>query len=167
MGRWPLGTVGIPISWANCFSPSRPLVVRCLPRAEPSTSSASSPSVLTKGGPPLRSLRGLCPVGLLLHLLHPAPRLPTVRALPLLTQTLFPPALPRTFLNTHPSPQSLESAPRPSWGVGQDSQIFQSNVFLGPLLPQFNADAWNLCRDLPAAADHCADLCCVLLWLCA
>lgn len=61
-----------------------------LPMAEPSASSASSPSVLAESGSPFRSLRGLCPVGLLLHLLHPAPHLPTVRALPLLAQPLFP-----------------------------------------------------------------------------
>ena len=131
-------------------------------------SSASSPSVLTESGSPFWSLRGLCPVGLLLHLLHPAPRLPTVRALPLLAQPLFPPALPRTFLNTHMSPQSLEPEPCPSGerGAGQGHPDFQSNIFLDPLLPQLNADAWDLCRDLPAAADHCADLCPVLLWLC-
>lgn len=143
-----------------------------LPRAEPSASSASSPSVLAESGSPFRSLRGLCPVGLLLHLLHPAPHLPTVRALPLLAQPLFPPAPPRTFLNTHTnthrSPQSLEPEPCQSGEreVGQGHPIFQGNIFSGSLLSQLNADAWALCRDLPAAADHSADLRPVLLWLC-
>lgn len=143
-----------------------------LPRAEPSASSASSPSVFAESGSPFRSLRGLCPVGLLLHLLHPAPRLPTVRALPLLAQPLFPPAPPKTFLNTHTniyrSPQSLEPAPCPPGEreVGQGHPFFQSNIFAGSPLSQLYADAWDLCRDLPAAADHGADLRRVLLWLC-
>lgn len=153
--------MGIPVSWANWQCPASP-------RAEPAPSSVSSPSVLAEGGPPLRRLRGLCPVGLLLHLLHPAPRLPTVRAPPLPPWFLFPPPRPRTFLDTHESTQCLGPAPCPpgGWEWDEDAQISLSNAFPGPLVPQLSPGAWDLCRDLPPAAGHRVGLCRVLLWLC-
>lgn len=168
MGRGtPQGTGGIPLNRAPLLPlPEAPGSALLPPGQSPAPSSASSPSVLAEGGPPLRSLRGLCAVGLLLHLLYPAPRLPTVRALPLLTRLLLPPPLPRTFLNTHASSRSLEPPPCLSGEWDKDAQVFWSNIVPGLLLPQLHRDAWHLCRYLPAVADHCADLCRVLLWLC-
>lgn len=87
-----------------------------------------------------------------------SPALPCLASLPSTTSQNLP--------NTHTSPQSLESASCLSGEWYKDAWILQSNVFPVSLLPQFNPDAWDLCQYLLAVADHCADLCRVLLWLC-
>lgn len=41
----------IPINWAECFSPSRPLVVRCRPRAEQAPTQPPPPQYSRKVDP--------------------------------------------------------------------------------------------------------------------
>lgn len=64
------------------------LSVTCLSGDPTLVSISFLPSVFTESRSSLRSLRRLCPPGVLLHLFHPAPRVPTVSP-------------PLTFPNTH------------------------------------------------------------------
>lgn len=142
------------INWATrssrgpCIIPHSLLSIACLPGPGPAPSSVSFlPSVFTESGSSLRSLCGLCPPGFLLHLFHPAPRIPTVSP-------------PLTF----PTPTQPPAGLRSVLGLGPGHPDFAHTPPLTPL--QLHPDTRDLCRHFPAAAGHCADLHRVLLWFC-